>query len=198
MSMCCERGACVCNQRVPVVTFLHMHDVTYVCVLQYGCAWPWGGVRLMISVHLICVVHVCTCVCTGIIDVLQEWTWIKRFERRYKILFKCHCADANDLSVMRPDAYRNRFCSYISEAVMDLPSEPEPVQVVVQQDTLSWLSMKLKAAWIRLTGTARAVSAQQALRLEFTHDDDDQDGAADHDASDDKAGHYQLMVVEPQ
>jgi len=90
----------------------------------------------------------------GIIDVLQEWTWIKRFERRYKILVNCHCADANDLSAMRPDAYRNRFCSYISEAVMDLPAEPEPVQVVVQHDTLSWLSMKLKAAWIRLTGTA--------------------------------------------
>eukprot|EP00468_Gymnochlora_sp_CCMP2014_P000107 CAMPEP_0167744332 /NCGR_PEP_ID=MMETSP0110_2-20121227/2529_1 /TAXON_ID=629695 /ORGANISM="Gymnochlora sp., Strain CCMP2014" /LENGTH=590 /DNA_ID=CAMNT_0007628835 /DNA_START=444 /DNA_END=2216 /DNA_ORIENTATION=- len=54
----------------------------------------------------------------GIIDVLQEWDFVKIAERWLKILFKCHCKDRNDLSCVPPLLYQQRFMKYMSESVM--------------------------------------------------------------------------------
>ena len=47
----------------------------------------------------------------GIIDVLQEWNWTKRFERYIKMYF--YRKDPEGLSCIDPDRYADRFIDYV-------------------------------------------------------------------------------------
>ena len=43
----------------------------------------------------------------GVVDILQEWTWQKKFERLFKIMFQS--AEPDGLSAVPPRQYCNRF-----------------------------------------------------------------------------------------
>eukprot|EP01126_Amoeba_proteus_P033291 TRINITY_DN3266_c0_g1_i5.p1 TRINITY_DN3266_c0_g1~~TRINITY_DN3266_c0_g1_i5.p1 ORF type:complete len:533 (-),score=95.29 TRINITY_DN3266_c0_g1_i5:22-1620(-) len=51
----------------------------------------------------------------GVIDILQEWNFSKRFERWVKVLFKFE--DGDGISAVNPEQYSDRFLSKISEMV---------------------------------------------------------------------------------
>eukprot|EP01126_Amoeba_proteus_P003930 TRINITY_DN11324_c0_g1_i1.p2 TRINITY_DN11324_c0_g1~~TRINITY_DN11324_c0_g1_i1.p2 ORF type:complete len:165 (-),score=35.79 TRINITY_DN11324_c0_g1_i1:20-514(-) len=51
----------------------------------------------------------------GVIDILQEWNFSKRFERWVKVFFKFE--DGDGISAVNPERYSDRFLTRISEFV---------------------------------------------------------------------------------
>lgn len=66
---------------------------------------------------------------SGIIDMLQEWDIWKQLERYFKIMFRLHCADKDELSALEPQAYQERFLSFVKDVVLDLQEGPERGEV---------------------------------------------------------------------
>jgi hypothetical protein len=57
----------------------------------------------------------------GIIDILQEWNWSKKFERFYKTYFRLRNSDG--ISAIQPQKYQKRFMKRVADDIFDLSAE---------------------------------------------------------------------------
>jgi len=57
----------------------------------------------------------------GLLDILTPWTYTKRMEQLFKIIFRCHCLDYQELSVIEPNFYYERFIANVIERFFELP-----------------------------------------------------------------------------
>ena len=54
----------------------------------------------------------------GIIDILQRWTWWKRLEYWFKVIFLCRYRVRNKMSCLQPRLYAKRFIRMMAHRVL--------------------------------------------------------------------------------
>jgi 1-phosphatidylinositol-4-phosphate 5-kinase len=105
----------------------------------------------------------------GIIDILQDWSFIKKVERTLKRFLLCH--DPRGISVMPPDDYAERFRRRVIEAIFELPDADDaasPTPLPSPQPPLPPLRNAPRGAQARAAADAAPIILHEnpARRLE--------------------------------
>jgi hypothetical protein len=99
----------------------------------------------------------------GVIDMLKPFTWYERyFERDLKIY--CMCKDPDEISVARPEAYKERFIARMKEYF----ETPDEVDALLSADDWERNTPEKRAAFKKALKDHRLSNSASSPRHSYT------------------------------